>query len=85
MAPYYHFPLDYPSLFYNMQQAAAQIGVLHLWESLLYSDWTSPSYFSLCNLLDRLSAYWSLGPWGGCADLSASEVVYEIRLVAAGQ
>lgn len=81
IGPYYHFALDYPLLFEGMEPVDSKIGVLQLWESMLYVPFDQAAILGLFDLLAD-SGYQSAAifgggeefvQWGGMPDLPAPD------------
>jgi hypothetical protein len=67
IGPYYHFRMDYPFLFDGLEPVRGDIGVLQLWESMLYSPYEHPALLGLFGLLAD-SGYQASAIFGGGDD-----------------
>ena len=64
IGPYYHFQLDYPILFEEVEPIRGNIAVLQLWESMVYSPYDHPALIGLFDLLAD-SGYQTNAVFGG--------------------
>jgi len=51
IGPYYHFLLDNPPLYEEVEPLSGEIGVLILWESIVYASYNDWAFIGLCDLL----------------------------------